>query len=161
MEEGARGVDELADGRGRGAGDEPEDLLRADPANRRAWDPRGPLSSGRRGAILIPRGRRRGGGGCGRGVGTGSGAHEQGEADASALCPCLRREEPVGTRGGFGCGESEGVERAEVEGGHRWLDRRGEQAGRGGGSGLASLGRIAAATTQQVPPETGPEAKFC
>ena len=46
MEEGARGVDELADGRGRSAGDEPEDLLRADPAYRGAWDPRGPPGRG-------------------------------------------------------------------------------------------------------------------
>jgi hypothetical protein len=51
VEEGARGVDELADGRGRGAGDEPEDLLGADPAHCGARDPRGPPC---RRAILIP-----------------------------------------------------------------------------------------------------------
>lgn len=117
MEEGAGGVDELADGRGRGAGDEPEDLLRADPAHRGARDPRGPPGCSRRGAILIPGGG--GGGGCGRG-GVGRGAHEQGEAGASSPRPWLRREvKPVGIGGGFRRGESEGVERAEVDGGHR------------------------------------------
>lgn len=42
VEEGAGRVDELADGRGRGAGDEPEDLLRAGPSHRGPRDPRRP-----------------------------------------------------------------------------------------------------------------------
>jgi hypothetical protein len=54
VEEGARFVDELANGRGRSAGDKPEHLLRARPrtARRRARYPlRPPGRCGRRGVV--------------------------------------------------------------------------------------------------------------
>jgi len=115
MEEGARAVDELADGRGRGAGDEPEHLLgarRRPGACRGARDPLHPLCRCRRRGAVPARGRGR------------RGADEQGDAAAPPPRTGFRRErEPAGR--GLRCGERERerVERAEVDGGSHRMGR--------------------------------------
>jgi hypothetical protein len=90
VEEGPWGVDELADGRGRGAGDEPQHLLRPRPcpAHRGARDPLRPPGSG------LPRrapSRGRGGGWSSR-SGARRGADDQREAAAPPPCPWILRE---------------------------------------------------------------------
>lgn len=127
VEEGEGRVDELADGRGRGAGDEPEDLLRAGPSHRGPRDPRRPPGD-RIPRLALPRGL----------AGVGSGADEQA---APPPCAWLRRErEAAGIgRGGLGCEERERerqrVERAEVDGGRHRILRSGQPAPRVRGRG--------------------------
>jgi len=117
MEEGARAVDELADGRGRGARDEPEHLLgarRRPGACRGARDPLHPLCRDRRRGAVPARGRgRRWGGGRRWGY----------AAAPPPLTGFCREREP--TRRGLRCGEREGerVERAEVDGGSHRMGR--------------------------------------
>ena len=117
MEEGARFVDELANGRGRSAGDKPEHLLRARPRTARRH-PRDPLCPPGRRGVVPSRGR------GSRGRGGRRGAYEQGEAAVPPPCPGFRREGKTAGRGlRRGGAGGEQVERAEVDGGGHRMER--------------------------------------